>query len=64
MSYNNTMDKVVDLTKILEKTGNDVEEKVSQKPADNKTTNPIFKKLAKFKNDNLPKKFDINDLLR
>ena len=59
------MDKVVDITKILEKIGNDVEEKaMSQKPADNKTTNPILKKLAKFKNDNLSKKFDINDLLR
>lgn len=59
------MDKVVDITKVLKKTGNDVEEKaMSQKHADNKTTNPIFKKLAKFKNDNLSKKFDINDLLR
>ena len=58
------MDKVVDITKVLKKTGNDVEEKAPQKPVVNKTTNPIFKKLAKFKNDNLSKKFDINDLLR
>lgn len=27
-----------------------------------KATNPIIKKLAKFKNDNLSKKFDITDL--
>lgn len=29
----------------------------------NKATNPILKKLACFKNDNLSKKFDINDLI-
>lgn len=62
------MDKVVDLTRVLEKTQIKTDE--SQKNQDakpsnvQKSTNPILKKLAQFKNDNLSKKFDINDLLR
>lgn len=54
----------------------DIKEKLVQKNKaveDNKNkphsvlptaTNPILKKLMQFKNDNLSKKFDINDLLK
>lgn len=61
------MDKVIDITKIVEKTK--VEEKKQGADAQNshrtqKATNPIFKKLARFTNEKLSKKFDINDLLK
>lgn len=64
------MDKVIDIKKVLEKTALDTPEKDIEKAVEKpsvtvkKTTNPILKKLAKFKNENLSKKFDINDLLR
>lgn len=60
------MDKIIDIKKILEKTAVEVDEKTVNEPPVKlqKSTNPIVKKLAKFKNDNLSKKFDINDLLR
>ena len=59
------MDKIKDITKILNNT------KTSQNnPEVTKTnvSNPIKKyikeKLVKFKNTNISKKFDINDILR
>lgn len=64
------MDKVIDIKKVLEKTAVEVSEKEIEKAVEKpsltvkKATNPILKKLAKFKNENLSKKFDINDLLR
>ena len=64
------MDKVVDLKRVLEKTKAEMQTEDSQiknvaQPSNvKKSTNPILKKLAQFKNDNLSKKFDINDLLR
>ena len=64
------MDKVVDLKRVLEKTKAEMKTEDSQvknvaQPSNvKKSTNPILKKLAQFKNDNLSKKFDINDLLR
>ncbi len=62
------MDKVSDITKILEKKAVEKNLKSSETSAAktqnvNKATNPILKKLACFKNDNLSKKFDINDLI-
>lgn len=66
------MDKIIDIKKVLEKTA--VEEKTSlftdeKTPPQSskvvqKATNPILKKLAQFKNDNLSKKFDLHDLLK
>lgn len=60
------MDKIIDITKILEKTEHKVDtlEKNKQSLNVQKTTNPILKKMMSFKNENLSKKFDINDLLR
>ena len=62
------MDKVVDLTRVLEKTqikADESQKNQDAKPSNvKKSTNPILKKLAQFKNDNLSKKFDINDLLK
>lgn len=60
------MDKIIDITKILEKTEEKVDEPVKNKLTKDmqKTTNPILKKMMIFKNNNLSKKFDINDLLR
>lgn len=61
------MDKVVDITRVLEQTK--IETTESQKNRDakpsnvQKSTNPILKKLAQFKNEKLSKKFDINDLI-
>lgn len=54
--------QVIDITKIIEKTK--VEEETKPAIKVEKVSNPIFKKLAKFKNTQLSKKFDINDLLR
>ena len=54
--------KVIDLTEILTKTK--IEEKTQSVSVVKKVTNPIFKKLMQFKNADLSKKFDINDLLR
>ena len=60
------MDKIIDITKILEKeggkevTGDTAVESCVQK----RMTNPIYKKLVEFKNENLSKKFDIRDLFR
>ncbi len=60
------MEKITDITKIFE----DIKEaeknsaKTNHEKTAQKTTNPILKKLAQFKNDNISKKFDINDLLR
>lgn len=57
------MDKIIDITKILQETA--VEEKQAEsKPVLEKVTNPIFKKLAQFKNSKLSSKLDIKDLLR
>ncbi len=56
------MDKIKDITKILEKVKE--EEQKAPEPKVQKATNPIFKKLAQFANEKLSKKFDINDLLR
>lgn len=61
------MDKIKDITKILEKTKVEEEtEKTSSKVE--KVTNPLktsaLQKLARFNNEKLSKKFDINDLLR
>lgn len=64
------MDKVVDLKRVLKKTKAEMQTEDSQvknvaQPSNvKKSTNPILKKLAQFKNDNLSNKFDINDLLR
>lgn len=60
------MEKIIDLNKIIKKTDDATETAAENNPAKTvkKATNPIFKKLAQFKNDNLSKKFDINDLLR
>ena len=64
------MDKVVDLKRVLEKTKAETQtadsqiKNVAQPSNVKKSTNPILKKLAQFKNDNLSNKFDINDLLR
>lgn len=60
------MDKIIDITKVLEKTQEEKRELDNNKQtfAVQKVTNPILKKLMSFKNDNLSKKFDINDLLR
>ncbi len=55
------MDKIKDITKILEKTKTEETTPIVQKTE--KVTNPIFKKLAQFKNTQLSKKFDINDLI-
>lgn len=56
------MDKVIDITKITEKTKQ--EDKIETQKTVEKATNPIFKKLMQFKNTKLSKKFNINDLLR
>lgn len=60
------MDKIKDITKILEKTKVEEKEKASSKVE--KVTNPLkalaLQKLARFNNEKLSKKFDINDLLR
>ncbi len=59
------MEKITDITKRI---GEKIKESADDTAADKhaktfkKSTNPIFKKLAQFKNDNLSKKFDINDL--
>lgn len=66
------MDKIIDIKKVLEKTAVDektspiTDEKTSPPPSKvvQKATNPILKKLAQFKNDNLSKKFDLHDLLK
>ncbi len=60
------MEKITDITKIKEKTQNTASDGAENQTAKDfkKSTNPIFKKLAQFKNDNISKKFDINDLLR
>jgi len=59
------MDKILDITKILEKTKekNDSFEN-NEKIVAQKVTNPILKKLMSFKNQQMSKSFDINDLLR
>ncbi len=61
------MDKIVDLTRVLEQTKTEAAESHKNsvaKPSNvQKSTNPILKKLAQFKNEDLSKKFDINDLL-
>ena len=60
------MDKIIDITKVLEKTKEEKKELENNKQSviAQKVTNPILKKLMSFKNDKLSKKFDINDLLR
>lgn len=60
------MDKIIDITKVLEKTKEENKKLENNKQSfdTQKVTNPILKKLMSFKNDNLSKKFDINDLLR
>ncbi len=60
------MDKITDITKVLEKTKEEKKELENNKQSvvAQKVTNPILKKLMSFKNDKLSKKFDINDLLR
>lgn len=63
------MDKIKDITKILEKTKVEEKEKTSSKVEKvEKVTNPLktfaLQKLARFNNEKLSKKFDINDLLR
>ena len=54
--------KVKDITEILAKVK--TEERTQPISVVKKVTNPIFKKLMQFKNADLSKKFDINDLLR
>lgn len=56
------MDKIIDIKEILKKA--ESEEKTAIRTTVQKVTNPILTKLAKFKNENLSKKFDINDLLK
>lgn len=60
------MDKITDITKVLEKIKEEKKELENNKQSivTQKVTNPILKKLMSFKNDKLSKKFDINDLLR
>lgn len=56
-----TTDKIIDITKIIGK----AEEKPQTAPfLQQKATNPIVKKLARFANEKLSQKLDINDLLR
>lgn len=61
------MDRIIDITKELAKktdlTGENTPDSQNQvQRTVKKATNPILKKLASFKNENLTKKFDINDL--
>lgn len=60
------MDKVTDITEKLAQAKDKTEVKTESKPqvVVQNATNPILKKFMQFKNDNLSKKFDINDLLR
>ena len=60
------MDKIIDITKVLEKTKEENKKLENNKQSfdTQKVTNPILKKLMSFKNDKLSPKFDINDLLR
>lgn len=60
------MDKVKDITKLLatKKQQETVQDSAQIRLSENKISNPIFRKLMQFKNQNLSKKFDINDLLR
>lgn len=57
------MDKIIDITKILEET-KEKQEPATQKQVSDNATNPILKKLAKFTNQKLKNKFDIGDLLK
>ena len=61
------MDNISDIKeKLAQKNKNRADEQQDISPVKtvSKATNPILKKLMQFKNDNLSKKFDINDLLR
>lgn len=61
------MDNISDIKeKLAQKNKNraDGQQDISPVKTVSKATNPILKKLMQFKNDNLSKKFDINDLLR
>ena len=59
------MDNITDIKEKLAR-----KKKVDEDKTDNRSvvaansTNPILKKLMQFKNADLSKKFDINDLLR
>lgn len=57
------MDKIIDIKKILKETV--VDNNCTQKDksvSKAKTTNPILKKMMSFQNEDISKKFDINDL--
>ena len=57
------MEKIIDITKILEET-KEKQPAAAEKPAAKNSTNPILKKLATFTNQKLKNKFDIGDLLK
>jgi len=66
------MDKIIDITKILNK--ENIQDGAADKPKQREesnsaceqkhVTNPIYNKFVQFKNENLSKKFDIRDLFR
>ncbi len=56
------MDKITDITEKLKQQKKPDETQNGKSNA--KVTNPIFKKLVTFANQNLTKKFDINDILK
>ena len=57
------MEKIIDITKILEET-KEKQPAAAEKPAAKNSTNLILKKLATFTNQKLKNKFDIGDLLK
>ena len=58
------MDNITDIKEFLaQKNKADAKDNKPSKTVSN-ATNPILKKLMQFKNDNLSKKFNINDLLK
>ena len=57
------MEKIIDITKILEET-KEKQTPAEKKQVKNNATNPILKQLAQFTNKKLKNKFDIGDLLK
>ena len=57
------MEKIIDITKILEET-KEKQTPAEKKQVKNNATNPILKQLAQFTNQKLKNKFDIGDLLK
>ena len=57
------MEKIIDITKILEET-KEKQAPAEKKQVKNNATNPILKQHAQFTNQKLKNKFDIGDLLK